>query len=157
MLRLLGTTGGDKAAETVKEALKSDNVPIQSAALAALGNWSDDTQFGTLNDFIEETDNDSLRKKAFDAAYSFLRNDRKRNSDDLAGMWQSLTSSANDPREKLQIIRGLANEIHPWSVTILGELAKDKDDKVIDKAEQAKRYVERRLSEKGSAGSGDGS
>ena len=151
MLRLLGATGGSKAAATVTEALKSSNVSSQSAALAALGNWADDSQFDTLIEFIESTNSDSLRRKSFDAAYSFLRSERKRDPEDLGDMWKNLAGIAKSQQEKLQIIRGMANQSHEWAIPVLEYFIDDKDDKVIDQAERAKQYVERKLQEKNSS------
>ena len=147
MLRLLGATGGDKAAETVGAALKSDDDATKSAALAALGQWADDSQFDTLVEFIEETDNDSLRRKAFDAAYAFLRTNRKRDPEDLGDMWKTFAGAASSQKEKLQIIHGMANQKHEWAIPVLEYFTEDDDDKIVDKAERAKELVERKLRE----------
>jgi len=149
MLRLLGATGGDKAAKTVGEILKSKNANSVNAALAALGKWSDDSQFDTLVDFIETTENSKLRAKAFDATYAFLLRDRKRDSEDLADMWKAFAGTATTQKEKLQVIRGMANQKHEWAISVLEFFIEDQDDKVIDKAERAKEFVERRLRELG--------
>jgi HEAT repeat protein len=149
MLRLLGATGGEKAAKTVADALKSDDASTKNAALAALGSWADDSQFDALIEFIEETDDDGLRRKAFDATYAFLRNGRKRDSDDLGDMWKTFAGAAASQKEKLQIIHGMANQKHEWAIPVLEYFTEDDDDKVIDKAEQAKRLVERKLRERG--------
>lgn len=147
MLRLLGATGGEKAAKTVTAALKSGDKATQNAALAALGGWADDSQFDALIEFIEDTQDDVLRRKAFDATYSFLRRDRKRDPDDLGDMWKSFAGSAKSQKEKLQIIHGMANQKHEWAIPVLEYFTEDDDDRVADKAEQAKRNVERKLRE----------
>ncbi|MCP5536041.1 MAG: protein kinase [Akkermansiaceae bacterium] len=148
MLRLLGCTGGEKAQEAVSEALKSDKAPYQSAAIAALSIWADDGQFDNLIEFIDECENDKIRKTAFDAAYSFLRIERQRDSEDLGELWKSLAGTAKTQGEKLQIIRGMANQKHEWAIPVLEYFTEDKDDMVIDKAERAKELVERRIREK---------
>ena len=145
MLRLLASTGGNNAEKTISKALNSDNRDMQNAAIAALGHWTDDSQFETLTDFIAETDNSGLRKKAFDSAYGFLRLDRDRNPDDLGDLWGALAQTAKSQRAKLQIISGMANQKHKWAVVILDRYIQDSDDKVIDKAEQAKEKVERKM------------
>ena len=117
MLRLLGATGGDKAAKAVTQALKSDSTVTASAALAALGNWADDSQFNTLIEYLESEDDQGLRKKAFDSSYAFLRNGRKRDPDAAGEMWKSLAKNASSQSEKLQIISGMANQKHAWAIT----------------------------------------
>ncbi|MGB0992927.1 MAG: protein kinase domain-containing protein [Akkermansiaceae bacterium] len=151
LLRLLATAGGEKANKAVTEALKSDKVPLQSAAIAALGNWADDSQFENLADFISETENEKLRNNAFDAAYNFLRKDRKRDPEDLGDLWKTLAGSAQTQREKLKIISGMANQKHEWAIPVLEYFTEDKDDKVISKAEMAKERLERRISENDSS------
>lgn len=150
MLRLLGVTGGEKSIEAVTSALNSDKLPLQSAAIAALSQWADDSQIELLIEFIAECDNKTLRQKAFTAAYSFLRLDRKRDTDDLEDYWKSFAGTAQSQSEKLQIIRGMANQKDEWAIAILEYFIEDKDDRVIDKAEQAKDHLERRLRERSS-------
>lgn len=147
MLRLLGSAGGNQAAEAVEAALASDNAPLRSAAIAALGRWADDSQFETLIAFIEECDDEKMRNKAFTAAYSFLSLDRKRAPEDIEDLWKSFAGTARTQREKLQIISGMAKQKNEWAIPVLEYFTEDDDDKVIDKAEQAKERLERRIRE----------
>jgi len=147
MLRLAGAAGGADAAKTVTAALKSKDAAMKNAAIAALGNWADDSQFETFIEFIEETDNDALRKRAFDSAYAFLRIDRKREAEDLGDLWRALAGAAKTQREKLQIIAGMANQKHEWAIPVVEFFTEDEDDKVADKAERAKGNLERRIRE----------
>jgi len=149
LLRLLGAAGGEQASKVVNESLKSDSEAMQNAAIASLGRWVDDSQFETLTDFISDTENKKLRQKTFDSAYSFLRISRKRNPEDLGDLWRMLAGSAQTQYEKLQIIRGMANQKHEWAIPVLEFFTEDKDDIIIDKAEQAKEFVERRIRESG--------
>jgi len=148
LLRLMASAGGDESAKIIQQALESNDLPMQSAAIAALGKWADDKQFSTLVDYISEAESSSLRKKAFDAAYGFLHIDRERDPDDLGDLWSTLAETAQSQREKLQIVRGVAYAEHKWAILILDTLIADKDDKVIDKAEQAKYKVERSIRNK---------
>jgi hypothetical protein len=43
----------------------------------------------------------------------------------------------------------MANQKHEWAISVLEFFIEDQDDKVIDKAERAKEFVERRLRELG--------
>ncbi|BDS06002.1 hypothetical protein NT6N_10420 [Oceaniferula spumae] len=147
MLRLAGSAGGEEAAKVVNDALKSDDAAHKNAAIAALGHWADDSQFESLIEFIEETDNEALRKKAFDSAYAFLRTERKRDPEDLGDLWRMLAGAARTQREKMQIIGGMANQKHEWAVPVLEFFSEDDDDKIADKAEQAKERLERRIRE----------
>jgi hypothetical protein len=147
-LRLLATTGGDEAAKVVTEALHSNSKPMNNAAIAALGKWVNDEQFETLTDFITETDDTGLRRRAFDAAYNFLRLPRDRDPDDEADLWRSLAATAKTAHEKLQIIRGMSVQDSKWALEILEPYIQDSDDLIIDKAEQAKDRVERSIRDK---------
>jgi len=145
MLRLLGSTGSEKAKQVVQEAITSGNAPLQNAAIASLSNWPDDSQFQTLLKFIGETDNDALHKKAFSAAYSFLRLPRNQGSKNAEKHWRSFLEKAQSKREKFRIIRGLANQNKSWAVKLLEQYIKDSDDEVADKAERAKEYLLRHI------------
>lgn len=146
LLRLLGITGGDEAEETVTDALNSNDKPLQNAAIAALGKWADDTQYTTLTDFIADSDDsDSLRRSAFEAAYAFLKIERERDPDDLGDMWRTLSKNAKSTKEKRLIIRGMISQDQEWAITILDRYVKDKDDDIIDDAEQATKRVKRTM------------
>lgn len=147
MLRLSGAAGGAEAAKVVQAALKAKDDAMKNAAIAALGQWADDSEFETLTDFIEDTENEALRKKAFDSAYAFLRLPSKREAEDSGDLWRILAGSARSQREKLQIIGGMANQKHEWAVPVLEFFTEDDDDKVADKAERAKERLERRIRE----------
>ena len=81
-----------------------------SAALAALGNWADDGQYSALIEFIENTTDDIMRRKAFDSAYAFLRIGRERDPEVLGKMWTQLANNARSPGEKLQVISRMAHQ-----------------------------------------------
>ena len=147
MLRLSGTAGGSKAAKAIKAALKSNDAALQNAAITALGQWANHREFKTLTEFIDTTDSDSLRKRAFDAAYSFLRTRNEDKSINHSDLWQSLSDVTTQQREKLQIISGMANQKDRWALSILDKFIKDKDEKVLDQAEKAKAKLERRIRE----------
>jgi len=145
-LRLLGAAGGDEAAETVSEALNSNDTAQQSAAIAALGKWDDDSQFTALTDFIADSEATSgLRSNAFDAAYGLLRMKRDRDPDDLGDMWRTLANNAKSSKEKRLIIRGMKTQDQKWAVVILDRYLDDKEDIIIDEAEQAKEKVARSI------------
>ena len=148
LIRLIARAGGEDAAKVVTEALESNDTPMKSAAIAALGKWADDKQFEQLVNFINDTDNSRLRREAFDAAYGFLRLNRERDSDDLGDLWRSLAEVAKTQHEKMQIIRGMSAQDNQWAISILEPYIKDTDDLIIDKAEQAKGRVERNIRKK---------
>lgn len=148
LLRLLASAGGDGASTAVESALTSDDVAMKNAAIAALGRWADDSQFETLINFIQDTDDRTLRRKSFDAGYNFLRIRRDRDPDDLGDLWRAFSETAQSQREKLTIIRGMASQEHKWAIVILDKLIKDNDDEVIDKAERTKELVEKNIRRK---------
>jgi len=148
MLRLAGAAGGAEASKTVKSALNSNDIGLQNAAITALRQWADASEFGTLTEFINNTQNDQLHRRAFDAAYSFLRTHTLANRDPkmLGKLWTNLAKVSRGPREKLNIISGMANQKEAWALPVLALFLKDEDDKVVDKAGQATVLLKRRIS-----------
>ena len=145
MLRLAGTAGGSEASKTVKSALSSNDAALQNAAITALGQWADGSEFESLSYFIDNTEDDSLRRRAFDSAYSFLRKPRQKKLNDLNDHWRSLSDVAHTQYEKLKIINGMANQKEQWALDILEPYLKDKNDKVVDTAEKAKEHLQKRV------------
>ena len=144
-LELLGSTGGDTAAGIVMEALKSEAKKTRIAALAALGNWADDSQFGALLDHMADEEDDTLRNQAFRAALRFLREDRERDALALEGMWQDLAQAAVTESEKKQVITGLTKIVEDWSFAVVEHFNEDENDEVNFHAEKAiERMTERR-------------
>lgn len=145
ILRLVGTVGGDKASQIVNSALSSDDEVIQSAAITSLSKWSDDSEISTLIEFVDNVESDTLRKRSFDAAISFLRQPRKKKLSDAAKHWQALSDVTKTQYEKLKIIQGMANQKEQWAMDILTPYLDDEDDKVIDIATKAKGHLKKRI------------
>lgn len=145
MLRLVGTAGGKEASKTVRDALTSNDEAAQNAAVKALGQWADASEFNTLTSFIDDVDNDTLRKRAFDAAISFLKLPRKKKLTNVGKHWKALSDIAHTQYEKLKIIQGMATQKEQWAMNILTPYLKDKDDKVSDIAEKARAHLQKRI------------
>ncbi|NIP95402.1 MAG: HEAT repeat domain-containing protein, partial [Akkermansiaceae bacterium] len=143
-IELLGAAGGDTASEVVTEALKNEDNKTRLAAVAALGNWADDTEFETLLDYVAEENNDTLRKRAFDAAFQFLKIDRPRDEIDLEDMWKMLAREAQTQTEKMKIVTGLASLVDDWAFAVVEFFVEDDDDKVSFRAEKALEHMEDR-------------
>lgn len=141
-LRLLGTSGGDKALEIVGKALTGSEKKDQVAALISIGTWSDDTAFPLLTDFIAGQVDEQLRGRAFDSALSLLGNaDIKREPDAQRDLWLQVSALAKTSAEKTRIIRGVVTLTEDWVVKMLEGYAQDKDDRVLDLAEKALERV----------------
>jgi len=140
-LELLGSTGGDTAAGIVAEALKSEDKKTRIAALAALGSWADDSQFGALLDYMAEAEDDALRGRAFTEAFQFLNKERKRDALALEDMWKDLAQEAATETEKKQIVNGLAKIVEDWAFAVVEFFLEDENDEVSFRAEKALDYM----------------
>ncbi len=145
MLRLAGTAGGPEAAEVVRSAVASNDAALQNAAITALGQWADASEFETLTNFVDSTQDDKLRKRAFDAAYSFLIKPRPNKLRDINQLWESLSKIATTQYEKTKVINGMAQQKNKWALNILEPYLKDKDKEVAKKANQAKNYLKKNI------------
>ena len=142
MLRLSGTIGGNQNSALIKAALDSDDDSLTSAAITALSQWKDTSELNTLIEFTSKSNNQTLRKRAFESAYSFLQ--KQKDSDGIEKFWEDLAEAAYSRREKLQLIGGLTKQNKPWAITILDKFTNSSDNKVAEQAQRAKDQLENR-------------
>jgi serine/threonine protein kinase len=91
LLRLLGRAGGEQAGEIVTKALKEGKDLDKLNAVLSLQQWADDSMFSTLTDFIEETEDENLRGRAFKGALAFLMDKtRKRSDEENEDFWKKI-------------------------------------------------------------------
>ncbi|MBK1790475.1 serine/threonine-protein kinase [Persicirhabdus sediminis] len=137
-LRLLGTAGGKASADLLSDLIADGTDTDKMAAIVALEQWNDDSQFMTLIDTVENSSNPRLRKQAFDSSLKFLRSTFERRKDfENQDMWQNLADTAQTPEEKMAIIRALASQRPKWGLPIIRPFTTDRNDKVSDYAERA--------------------
>lgn len=147
LMRLLARSGGDKAAEVVNQALEGEDALDKQAAVIALGLWADDSMFETLTAFVDETEDEKLRARAFDGALAFLRDkSRKRSEEDNEDFWKTLASSAKTSKEQLKMVQALGSgEPSDWSMSVVEYFYDESDsDDVQDLAEKALRRLRER-------------
>jgi hypothetical protein len=122
LMRLLARAGGEKAEEVVKKSLTEGSDLDKQTAVIALGQWADDSMFSTLTDFLEETEDENLRARAFKGALTFLMDkNRKRSDEDSEDFWKTLASSAKTSAEQESMVRALANnEPTEWAMSVIG-------------------------------------
>jgi serine/threonine protein kinase len=145
LLRLIGRAGGEKALEITKEALNSEDLYLQFAAVTALGAWGDDGGFALLTDLLATAKNEQLRSKAFDAALKFVSDpDRTHTPESDKNHWNLLKQQARNIVEQKRVIQGLFRFDDDWAVGILKEYATSGEGEISDYAEQALREVEKR-------------
>ena len=155
MLRLLGATGEDMALDAIESALQSGNSPHQSAAIAALAKWKDDSQFPVLISFIKDTKDKNQRANALNQALTFLGGERERSSDELRGLWKSVTDLAQSQDDKKKMIAGLGRQAEPWAIELLKPYLSDDDDDISYGADLAIANVKSNISKKENADSND--
>ena len=155
LLRLLGRAGGEQAGEVVTKALKEGKDLDKLNAVLSLQQWADDSMFSTLTDFIEETENEDLRGRAFKGALAFLMDkNRKRSEEENEDFWKSLASSAKTSAEQLSMVRGLANaEPTEWAMSVVEYFFDESDsDEVQDLADKALSRMRERAKAMGKGG-----
>jgi serine/threonine protein kinase len=155
LLRLLGRAGGDQAGEVVTKALKEGKDLDKLNAVLSLQQWADDSMFSTLTDFIEETENEELRGRAFKGALAFLMDkNRKRSDEENEDFWKSLASSAKTSAEQLSMVRGLANaEPTEWAMSVVEYFFDESEsDEVQDLADKALSRMRERAKAMGKGG-----
>lgn len=155
LLRLLGRAGGEKAEEVVTKALKEGKNLDQLNAVLSLQQWADDSMFSTLTDFIEETDNEELRGRAFKGALAFLMDkNRKRSDEDNEDFWKTLAGTAKTTPEQLSMVRGLANaEPTEWAMSVVEYFFDESEsDEVQDLADKALSRMRERAKALGKGG-----
>jgi serine/threonine protein kinase len=143
-LELLGSAGGDEAAEIIRKGLEDEDKKIQLAAIAALRVWPDDTMFEDLIDYAKGQEDDILRANSFGGAYAFLKLERDRDELDLEDMWKMLAEEARTTTEKRQIIDGMAKLTDDWAFSVVEFFEGDDNDDVSFRAEKAREHMETR-------------
>ena len=157
LLRLMGSAGGDEAASLVKVSLAGDNPKMKVAAVYALRNWPDDSQFDTLFEYTSEEEDDRLRGEGFTALIEFLKDGPKMDGDDLAIYWSDIAGIATGDTEQRFIIDSMVSQNGAWADDILDYFIEDGDsEKVQARAEDAKdKHAERMTRAKRSGASPD--
>jgi len=157
LLRLMGSAGGDEAASLVKVSLAGDNPKMKVAAVYALRNWPDDSQFDTLFEYTSEEEDDRLRGEGFTALIEFLKDGPKMDEDDLAIYWSDIAGIATGDTEQRFIIDSMVSQNGAWADDILDYFIEDGDsEKVQARAEDAKdKHAERMTRAKRSGASSD--
>ena len=143
-LELLGSAGGDDSAAIIRSTLADDDKKTQLAAIAALRSWPDDTMFSELIDYATGQEDDLLRSQSFNAAFTFLKLDRERDVDDLEDMWKMLAGEARTPKEKRQVIDGMAKLTDEWAFSVVEFFEENDDDDVSFRAERAREHMDTR-------------
>jgi len=148
MLRLSGAAGGSENSKIVRAALDSNDASLNHAAITALGQWADTSEFETLTTFIDEADDDTLRKRAFDAAYTFLQKQDSLSTRNKTRLWKALAEVAYSEREKIKISSSMVKQKEQWAMTILDTFSRDSNSTVRDYASKAKDKLQRHIENK---------
>lgn len=139
LLRLIGSAGGDGAADLVDAALKGDNDKMKVAGINSLRSWPDSSQFVVLLEFTGKEENSILRRAGFSALITFLKDGPEITEEDRAQFWIDIASIATGTSEQTQVIQSVVKETEPWAAEILDTFIANGDtDQVKAGAENAK-------------------
>lgn len=154
LLRLAGSAGGDDVAALVDEALKGENDLMKAAAINALQNWPDDSQFETLLDYTGKESNSALRRTGFSGLIKFLKDGPELDEDTRSILWGDIAGIATGTSEQMEIVNAMVRESGDWADDILDTFVEHGDtDDVKFGAERAKEIFaeNRKRAERGGA------
>lgn len=139
LLRLMGSAGGDQAADLVTSNLEGSNTKLKLAAISALQDWPDDSQYDTLLEFASTEQDARLRGESFSALVNFLEKSTKMDSEDKATYWGDVAGISAGDSEQQKVIQAMANQAEGWADDVLDYFVTDGDsDAVKFRAEKAK-------------------
>ena len=158
LLRLMGSAGGDEASNLVSKTLDADDPKMKVAAIFALRNWPNDSQFDTLFGFASDEQDDRIRAEAFQGLISFLKAHPELGEDDKAVYWEDVASIATGETEQRMVVDAMVSQTGGWADDVLDYFIESGDtDKVQFRAEKAKIALADRLkrAERGGASEED--
>ena len=136
LLRLMGSAGGDEASNLVSKTLDADDPKMKVAAIFALRNWPDDSQFDTLFEFASDEQDDRIRAEAFQGLVSFLKAHPELDEDDKAIYWEDVASIATGETEQRMVVDAMVSQTGGWADDVLDYFIESGDtDKVQFRAE----------------------
>jgi len=146
-VRLLGKTGHERAAELLAEAVKgSGRGELQIAALAALGDWPDDSQIDVLFNVVKDADDQDVRGEAFRSAVSALRRGMdRRDPEQHRKWWETAAGLAETRGEKNHLLNGMVTVREEWILELIGKFEEDEDSRIRNSARQAAAQVRNQL------------
>ena len=152
-LRLFGRIADENSLEIVRDVLNDNVVKDQMAAISALASWRNEKGFPVLMRFINQTESDQLRGRAFDSAirYATRLDDAQADSNLRRDVWTELAADASSSEEQEKVVRGLAvNHRDDWVIPLIeGFAASGNSDRVIDVAERALQSIRARRRDQG--------
>ena len=146
LLRLMGSAGGDEASSLISKTLAADDPKMKVAAIFALRNWPDDSQFDTLFEYASEEQDIRIRTEAFQGLVSFLKSHPELDEDDKSIYWEDVASIATGETEQRMVVDAMVSQTGGWADDVLDYFIESGDtDKVQFRAERAKLALADRL------------
>ena len=146
LLRLMGSAGGDEASNLISKTLAADDPKMKVAAIFALRNWPDDSQFDTLFEYASEEQDIRIRTEAFQGLVSFLKSHPELDEDDKSIYWEDVASIATGETEQRMVVDAMVSQTGGWADDVLDYFIESGEtDKVQFRAERAKLALADRL------------
>ena len=146
LLRLMGSAGGDEASNLISKTLAADDPKMKVAAIFALRNWPDDSQFDTFFEYASEEQDIRIRTEAFQGLVSFLKSHPELDEDDKSIYWEDVASIATGETEQRMVVDAMVSQTGGWADDVLDYFIESGDtDKVQFRAERAKLALADRL------------
>ena len=146
LLRLMGSAGGDQAADLVADQLESGDETAKIAAIYALRYWPNDEQFDRLLEYTTSETKDKLRREAFESLIYFLKECEGVEEDDRSFYWNDVAAIASGKTEQMYVVSSMVEQTGEWADDILDYFIENsKSDDVVAMAEKAKDRLAERL------------
>ena len=126
IITISSATGGNTAIATIKEAMKSSDADIKTAAMRALMNWPDTGAAGTLLDIAKNGPTDKDKTLAL---RGYIQVTGKEDVRKQVGMYKKIAPLAKTSDAKNQIISGLRNARQFEGLAMLNEYIADESVK----------------------------
>jgi HEAT repeat protein len=109
LMRILGRLRGQKALARVRAAAKSDQEPVQDAAVRALATWDDPVVADDLIAIAKNSPSQVHRVLALRGFVKVVSLVRDRSPDQMLELYEQAMAAARRPEDKKRVLSGLAN------------------------------------------------
>ncbi len=109
LLRILGRIRGAEALARVRTAAKSDQEPVQDAAVRALATWDDPVVADDLIAIAKNSPNQVYRVLALRGFVKVVSLVRDRSPEEMLELYEQAMAAARRPEDKKRVLSGLAN------------------------------------------------
>jgi len=117
MIRLLGTTGTNRAKAKIQEALQNSDTKFRIAAASAFSQWPNTSPIDALIEAIQTEKVTDVQRKLFDNAFTLLLQNDTEKASILESQWLDLSINTSSDLNKRRIIAHMKSKKYPFSIS----------------------------------------